>query len=110
MLVQTYQTVFGNQPAQKGVNYRFFDSDHKRFRIIFFSNNGPYSEAGSQYAGGVQDGKLTVEGPARFQYDLDEDGRIKVDPDGTISVAWWLRDESGEWSPWMENTFRKMAT
>ena len=21
--------------------------------------------------------------------------------DGTVSVAWWLRDENGEWQPWM---------
>ena len=38
-----------------------------------------------------------MEGPARFQYDLDEDGRIRMNPDGTITVAWWLREESGEW-------------
>jgi hypothetical protein len=42
-LVQTYETVFGDEPAQKGVNYWFYDSDAKRFRIIFFSNNGPFS-------------------------------------------------------------------
>jgi hypothetical protein len=23
--------------------------------------------------------------------------------DGTISVSWWLRDEDGEWQPWMDN-------
>jgi hypothetical protein len=44
-------------------------------------------------------------GPARFQYELDDDGKIKVAPDGTITVSWWLRDEGGEWQPWMTNTF-----
>jgi hypothetical protein len=53
-LVQTYETVFGDQLAQKGVNYWMYDSERKRFRIIFFSNNGPYSEQGNQYAGEVK--------------------------------------------------------
>jgi hypothetical protein len=42
------------------------------------------------------------------QYNLNDEGRIAVNPDGTISVAWWLRDESGEWRPWMDNTFTKI--
>jgi hypothetical protein len=106
-LVQTYETVFGDDPAQTGVNYWMYDARLKRFRIIFFSNNGPYTEAGNRYAGGVEGNKLTMEGPARFQYDLDDDGQIKTNPDGTISVAWWLRDDHGEWTPWMNNTFRR---
>jgi len=36
-----------------------------------------------------------TEGPAPFQYELDDDGRIKANPDGTIAVAWWLRNEHG---------------
>ena len=52
--------------------------------------------------------KLTFEGPAGFQYDLDGEGRIRTNADGTISVAWWLRDESGKWSPWMSTTFRRL--
>jgi hypothetical protein len=78
-----------------------------RFRIIFFSNNGPYTEDGNRYEGKVAEGKLTFVGPARFQYDLDEQGRIKLDPDGRLSVAWWLRDEAGEWQPWMTNTLER---
>ncbi len=54
-------------------------------------------------------GKLTCEGPARFQYQLDDAGTIKANADGTISVAWWLRDEDGQWQPWMTNTFTKVA-
>jgi Protein of unknown function (DUF1579) len=107
-LVSTYETVFGDEPAQKGVNYWGYDSDAKRFRIIFFSNNGPFSEEGNRYQGEVAERRLTFEGPARFQYGLDQEGRIKVNPDGTLSVAWWLRDESGEWRPWMNNTFTRM--
>ena len=53
----------------------------------------------------VAGGMLTFEGPARFQYELGDDGRIRVNPDGTIDVAWWLRDEGGEWQPWMHNRF-----
>jgi Protein of unknown function (DUF1579) len=108
-LVQTYETVFGDEPAQRGVNYWFYDADRHGFRIIFFSNNGPYSKAGSQYAGAVEGDKLTMVGPARFQYDLDEDGKIRINPDGTVSVEWWAQDENGEWQPWMTNTFRRIT-
>jgi Protein of unknown function (DUF1579) len=106
-LVQTYETVFGSEPAQTGVNYWFYDSEAKRFRIIFFSNNGPFSEDGNRYQGDVAGRSLTFEGPARFQYELDEQGRIKLDAAGMVSVAWWLRDENGEWQPWMTNTFTR---
>lgn len=107
-LVQTYETSFGDEPAQTGVNYWYYDSEAKRFRIIFFSNNGPFSEEGNRYQGDVAGNKLTFEGPARFQYELDDEGRIKLNPDCALSVAWWLRDENGEWKPWMRNTFTRI--
>jgi hypothetical protein len=62
-------------------------------------------EGGNRYEGKVADRKLTFEGPARFQYELGDDGKVAMNPDGTICVAWWLRDENGEWAPWMDNTF-----
>jgi Protein of unknown function (DUF1579) len=104
-LVQTYATTFGDAPAQRGVNYFGYDSEARRFLIVFFSNNGPFTEDGNRYRGKVADGKLTFEGPARFQYELDDDGKIKTNADGTISVTWWLRDENGVWKLWMNNTF-----
>jgi Protein of unknown function (DUF1579) len=107
-LVQPYETVFGDEPAQKGVNYWYYDSDANRFRIIFFSNNGPFTEDGNRYVGEVAGRTLTFEGPARFQYELDDDGAIKLNPDGTLSAAWWLRDENGQWKPWMRNTFTRI--
>jgi hypothetical protein len=107
-LVHTYETTFGDEPAQKGVNYWGYDTDAKKFRIIFFSNNGPFTEQGNRYQGEVTADRLTLEGPARFQYALDDAGRIKVNADGTVSVSWWLRDEDGNWQPWMHNTFRKL--
>lgn len=106
-LVSTYETVFGDEPAQKGVNYWGFDSEAKKFRVIFFSNNGPFTEEGNRYEGEVADGRLTFEGPARYQYELDDEGKIKLNTDGTLSVAWWLRDENGEWKPWMNNIFTR---
>jgi hypothetical protein len=106
-LVQDYETTFGDAPTQAGVNYWFYDADANRFRIIFFSNNGPFTEDGNRYEGRVAEGKLTFVGPARFQYDLDADGAIVVNPDGTISIRWWLRDEAGEWQPWMTNRFSR---
>jgi hypothetical protein len=106
-LVQDYETTFGDEPTQTGVNYWFYDADAGAYRIIFFSNNGPFSEEGNRYEGRVADGKLTCEGPARFQYELDDDGKIRVDPDGRISISWWLRDETAHWQPWMTNTFER---
>jgi hypothetical protein len=106
-LVQTYDTVFGDEPAQKGVSYWYHDAGAGRFRIIFFSNNGAFTEDGNRYEGEVADGGLTFQGPARFQYELDGDGRIKANADGTISVSWWLRGEDGDWRPWMRNTFTR---
>jgi hypothetical protein len=108
-LVQTYEATFGDQPTQKGINYWMYDSKHSEFRIIFFSNNGPYTEAGNRYAGKVEGERLTMVGPARFQYDLNEEGKIQTNPDGTVSVEWWLRDENGEWKPWMTTVFTKVT-
>jgi hypothetical protein len=34
-----------------------------------------------------------------------EEGDIKVNPDGTMPVAWWLRGEKAAWRPRMHNTF-----
>ena len=104
-LVQTYATSFGDEPDQKGVNYWFYDTETKSFRIIFFSNNGPFTEEGNRYEGKIVDNKLTFTGPARFQYELDADGRIKTNPDGTKTVKWWLSDSDGNWKHWMNNTF-----
>ena len=108
-LVQTYDTTFGDEPAQKGINYWFYDTEAQKFRIIFFSNNGPYTEEGNRYEGEIADDKLTFTGPARFQYELDANGKIKVNPDGTITVTWWLRDHDGNWKPWMTNTFSRVG-
>jgi hypothetical protein len=106
-LVQEYETVFGDEPAQKGINYWYYDSEAERFRVIFFSNNGPFTEDGNRYQGKVEEEKLTFVGPARFQYELDDEGKIKANADDTIPVAWWLRDERSEWKPWMNNVFRR---
>jgi hypothetical protein len=106
-LVQTYNTVFGDEPAQKGINYWFYDPDAKKFRIIFFSNNGPFTEDGNRYEGEIDGPTLTFVGPARFQYDLDAMGQVKTNADGTVTVRWWLRDEGGEFKPWMTNIFRR---
>jgi hypothetical protein len=107
-LVQEFETTLGEEPIQRGVVCWGYDAEAGRFRIILFSNNGPFTEEGNRYEGKVADGRLTFVGPARHQYELDEDGKIKTNTDGTISVAWWVRGEKGEWKPWMDNTFRKI--
>ena len=106
-LVQTYDTVFGDEPAQRGVNYWYHDAAAGRLGIIFFSNNGPFTEAGNRYLGEAADGRLTFQGPARFQYELDDQGRVRLNGDGTVSVAWWLRGQDGDWRTWMRNTFAR---
>jgi hypothetical protein len=62
-----------------------------------------FAEGAGSYGG------KTLDRPARFRYDLDDEGRIATNADGTISVAWWLRDQTGEWKPWMGNTFRRLT-
>jgi hypothetical protein len=54
--VRRYKTTLGDEPTQKGVNYWFYDAEAALFRIIFFSNNGNFSEEG-RYAGGVPTGR-----------------------------------------------------
>jgi hypothetical protein len=108
-LVSSYTTVFGNDPPQTGINYWGYDAEARKFRIIFFSNNGPFTEQGNRYEGVVAGNTLTFTGPARFQYELDADGKIKTNPDGTLTIVWWLRDGAGHWQPWMRNTFTKLV-
>jgi Protein of unknown function (DUF1579) len=90
-LVQTYETVFGDEGAQKGINYWFHDDATRKFRIIFFGNNGPFTEDGNRYEGEIVDGTLTFTGPARFQYSLDPNGKVKNErgwhADGQVVVA-----------------------
>ena len=42
------------------------------------------------------------------RYQLADDGAIAVNSDRTISVAWWLRNNNGDWAPWMHNTFTRI--
>ena len=107
-LVQEYETTFGEEPTQRGVVYWGYHAEGGRFRLFFFSSNGPFTEDGNRYEGTVAGGRLTFVGPAHYQYELDEEGKIKTNPDGTISVAWWVRDEQSELQLWMDNTFRKI--
>jgi hypothetical protein len=107
-LVHTYETAFGDEPIQKGINYWFYDTAARRFRIIFFSNNGPFTEEGNRYEGEILGGTLTFTGPARFQYELDAAGNIRTNDDASVRVRWWLRDPSGQFRPWMDNLFTRM--
>jgi hypothetical protein len=87
--------------------YWGYDAETDKFRTYFFDNHGPFYE-GRMYEGVIADDSLTFTGPARFQYKLDGDGKIKVNSDGTITVVWWLRDSDGNWKPWMDNTFTRI--
>ena len=101
-LVQTYNSTFGSEPAQKGINYWYYDQDTNRFEIIFFSNNGPFTEEGNRYHGLIEEDRLTFTGPAQFTHRLDEQGRISVSGNGSIESRWSLRDENGKFQPWMD--------
>jgi hypothetical protein len=91
-----------------GVMYWGYDSAAKKFQTHFFNDQSPYEEAGNTYEGVVAGNKLTFTGPARFQYELDEEGKIKVNPDGTIDVIWWLRDAEGAWQFWRNAKYSKV--
>ena len=81
----------------------------ERFRIIFFSNNGPFTEDGNRYRARSP----SARSPSRVRRGSSTSsmrpGRSRQ-PDGTVSVAWWLRDKQGEWRPWMHNTFTRSLT
>ena len=64
-----------------------YDALSGSFRLIFFSNNGPFTEEGNRYEGKVSDARLTSAGLARFQYELDDEGKIKTNADSTWSVC-----------------------
>jgi Protein of unknown function (DUF1579) len=95
-LVSTYHTVFGKEPAQTGIMYWGYDADKGQFHNRFFSNNGAYTTEGNEYQGKVEGNKLTFVGPAKFQYELDHEGKIQLNPDGSITVIWWLQNEKEE--------------
>jgi hypothetical protein len=108
-LVSTYRTVFSDEPAQIGINHWYYDLHAGKFQIIFFSNNGRFTEESNRHTREVAEGKLTFVGPGRFQYDLDGEGKIRLNADGSLAVDWWIRDEKGAWERWMRNNFTKAA-
>jgi hypothetical protein len=80
---------------------------HQRRGVLLARGRLAFTEDGNRYEGEVEGRTLTFVGPARFQYDLDASGRVKTNDDGTHEVTWWLRDESGEFKPWMNNVFSR---
>jgi hypothetical protein len=108
-LVSHYRIVWTEGGAPNyGVMYWGYDSSAKKFQTHFFNDQGPYEEAGSTYEGVIADDKFTFTGPARFPYELDSDGKIKVNPEGTIPVVWWLRDAEVAWQFWRNATYTKI--
>lgn len=107
-LVSTWVTVFADAPPQKGIMYWGYDAAAERFRTHFFDNQGPFHE-GSTYEGEVVDGALVFTGPARFRFELDADGKIEVDEDGTFVSEWQLQDGDGMWKPWMHNAYARVT-
>jgi len=108
-LVSHYQIVWQDGGApHSGVMYWGYDAAAGKFRTHFFNDQGPYAEAGSTYEGVVTDNQLTFTGPARFQFELDSTGKIMVNPDGTISAVWWLRDLEGVWKFWRDVTYTRI--
>jgi hypothetical protein len=108
-LVSTYHTVFGDDPAQTRSHVLRLRRGERDVPQRLLQQHGPFTEEGNRYEGRVAAGKLTFVGPARFQYALDDDGKIKVNQDGTITVEWRLRDEGGAWQSWMTNAFSRVS-
>jgi Protein of unknown function (DUF1579) len=50
-LVQEYETTFGDEPAQRGVNYWSYDSATGRFLIIFFQQQRTVHRGGQPLPG-----------------------------------------------------------
>ena len=105
-LVQTYDTAFGEEPPQRGINYWYYDPEDDSFNVIFFSNNGNFTEEGNRYRGGIEGDRLVMVGPARFELTLDASGAVAMTSDGGIAIDWWLRDEAGDFQPWMRSILR----
>jgi len=90
--------------VQKGIQFIGYDAATGKYRTHFFDANGAFDPAGSTYEGEVVDGQLVFTGPARFRYELDADGTVKVNGGGTLEKHWELRDADGTWTPWMHNS------
>jgi hypothetical protein len=97
---------FGDEPTQRDLNYWFYDAESRPVPDHLLQQQRSVLGGGQPLRGPCGGRQAHLRGPARFQYELDDDGDIKVAPDGTITVSWSLRDEAGEWQPWMTNTFR----
>jgi hypothetical protein len=104
-LVHRYETHFGDQPVQRGVMYWGFDELSMRFRLIFFSNNGPFTTEGNVYSGELRAAAIVCTGPARFTMALDEEGNIAMGADQRFEIAWELRDAEDRWRPWMRDRY-----
>jgi hypothetical protein len=106
-LVQTYDTQFGDEPPQRGINYWYYDPGDGTFNVIFFSNNGNFTEEGNRYRGAIEGDRLVMVGPARFELALDSSGTVATTDGGGIAIDWWLRDGAGEFQPWMNSVLRR---
>jgi hypothetical protein len=36
--------------------------------------------------------------------------RIALNDDGSLTVTWWIRDDTSAWSPWMTNVFTRTSS
>jgi hypothetical protein len=93
------RTTPGNDPAQTAINYWPYDVEARKFRIIFFSNNGLFTEDGNRYEGEIANWKLTFTGPARFQYDLERSRQGERERGRKPMIRWRQRDRTRNFSP-----------
>ena len=85
-LVQHYDTVFGDAAAQRGVNYWYLTPRQAGSGSSSSVTTATSPRKAIATRARVAGSKLIFQGPARFAYELDDDGKVKVNPDGTISV------------------------
>jgi uncharacterized protein DUF1579 len=107
-LVSDYRISWGgSQPPDEGIMYWGYDDEIGGFATYFFNDQGPFTVEHSRYVGIIADDAITFTGPARFRLPLDADGKVAVDGEGGIDVAWFLRDEAGDWKPWRTHRYTR---
>ena len=59
-------------PVTSRESFQWLDGGY--FLVSTYETNGAFSEEGNQYFGRLEDDGLVFEGPARFRYELDDEG------------------------------------
>jgi hypothetical protein len=56
----------------------------------------------------TESNRIVAEGVVLTAVEEDASGQVRKNDDGSVLIRWWLRDEAGQFQPWMVNLFRPM--